>query len=218
MKFSIPHRQALFLVSAAALMLMASAPADAMIISATATGGSTGDLIVNNACTNEVDTGLTITGCLNSNHDSDVNFYSNKTTEVIEFGSGGGQATVNAIDGAMQTITIDPVFFELNELITDLDATADGWVQFCDNDGCWKDLFQLKGNGSNFFDIKFNPTAEYLTINTFSDEAGTSPAQLIADSLQWRVGVTPIPEPFTMSLVGAGIVGAFALRRRKAKA
>jgi len=219
--FAPKARQGLFLASVATLMLMATAPANATIISVSPTGGSTGDNIVNNTCTNEVDTGMTIVGCLNSNHDSDVQFKSN---EQIEFGSGGGQATVNAIDGLMNTVTIDPVLFTLNELILDLDASANGWAQFCDNNGCWGTLLALGQNGSNFFDVTFNPTADFLTINTFSDQAGTTAAQLIANTKQWRVGVTPgstpttptpVPEPFSMSLFGAGLAGMFGLRRRK---
>jgi hypothetical protein len=210
------------LATAAAVTLITSASANATIIGVSASGGSTGDLVINNSCTNEVDTGMLITGCLNSNHDSDVNFISN---EQIEFGNGGGQATVNAVDGLMQTITIDPELFTLNRLILDIDASANGWAQFCDNNGCWGTLLAVSKNGSNFFDIDFNPTADFLTVNTFSNSGGTTAAQLIANTKQWRVGVaiptetevliTEVPEPFTLSLFGAGIAGAVALRRRK---
>lgn len=222
MNFSTLKRKGLFLASAGVFTLIASASANATIIGISPTGGSTGDLVINNSCTNEVDTGLLITGCLNGNHASDVNFISN---EQIEFGSGGGQATVNAVDGLMQTITIDPELFTLNRLILDIDASANGWAQFCDNNGCWGPLLALGKNGSNFFDITFGPSADFFTLNTFTDSAGTIAAQLIENTKQWRVGVaepntpttttTDVPEPFTLSLFSMGLAGVAATRRRR---
>lgn len=83
-------------------------PASATIISVIPTGGSTGVLVVNNACADEFDgPALTITGCLNNLHTAagDVDFTS---TEPILFGSGGGQAVVQPADGLTQTLTINP--------------------------------------------------------------------------------------------------------------
>src|SRR5882724_1222807 len=114
-------------------LALAGTPASATIISATPTGGSTGTLVVNNACADEFDgPALLITGCLNNDHTSaaDVDFKSN---ESIKFGNGGGQATVEAADGLAQTLTIDPRSFTIGGLIVDLDSSLDGKVQFCDN-------------------------------------------------------------------------------------
>src|ERR1051326_4187877 len=90
-------------------LLLAASPASATITSVSNSGGSVGDNVINNGCTGEVDSGPVISGCLNSNHNSVINFYSN---ENIQFG-GGGQATVSGIDGNLQTLTIDPVSFNL---------------------------------------------------------------------------------------------------------
>ena len=214
MRFSGPNRQALFLASVAALVLMAGAPANATIISVSPTGGSVGDNVISANCADGANgPALTITGCLNHDHTSagDVDFRSN---ENIQFDA-GGQAVVRGTDGDLQTLTIDPVSFTLGELIVNINANADGWVQFCDNNGCWGTTFALSKSGSNFFDINFNPKADFLTINTFSSSTPSlaNQAQLISDSKQWRVST--LPEPFTLSLFGAGIAGAAALRRRK---
>jgi len=211
MAFLTIDRMGLFLASTVAL-LVASAPANAMIIGVTPTGGSAGDNVISSNCTGGANgPALTITGCLNQNHTALMDFKSN---ENIQFDA-GGQAVVRGSDGALQTLTLDPVNFVLNELIVNIDASADGWVKFCDNDGCWATVLTVDGSGSNFFDITFNPNGDFLTFTTYSNSGGTTVAQLIANSKQWRVEVTPTPEPFTLSLFGAGIAGAFALRRRK---
>src|SRR6187431_2296320 len=68
--------------------------------------GSTGTLIVNNSCTNEDDgPALTLTGCLNNDHDQDVLFTGD---ENITF-SGGGQAVVTGVDGTYTSLKIDIV-------------------------------------------------------------------------------------------------------------
>src|SRR5437868_6671855 len=99
MEISSLNRKALFLVSATALMLMASAPANAIILSVTPTGGSVGDNVISANCVDGFNgPATTITGCLNGDHTStgDVNFTSN---ENIQFDA-GGQAVVTASDGA----------------------------------------------------------------------------------------------------------------------
>lgn len=57
---------------------------------------------------------------------------------------------MEAIDGASSTLTIDPQTFALTELILNINATANGFVAFCDNNGCYGGgsgtLFALDGN------------------------------------------------------------------------
>lgn len=197
--------------------------AQATIISVDDTPAGTGNNVVHNACGPGFVGGpaLLVSGCLQNDHDAVINFTSN---ENIEFASSGGQAVVQPDDGLLQTLTIDPVSFVLDRLIVDVDASADGWIQFCDNDDCWDDLFALDADGQNFFDLAFDPSADYLTLNTFSDEAGTSPLALIVDTKQWRVeigdgedpdpGPDPIPEPGTLAVVGTALA-LWAIRGRR---
>jgi hypothetical protein len=212
---------------AGCLALLATS-ASATIIGVSPKGGSTGNLIINNACADGFDGGasgaLLITGCLNTDHSTagDVDFTSN---ENLVFGSGGGQATVDAFDGLTQTLTIDPRTFKLSELIVDINSSADGKIRFCDNDGCWGTLLDLGKNGSNFFDVTFGPGASFLTLSTF-DTSLSNPDQLIEDSKQWRVGVdlsscgdncprTQVPEPGTGGLLAAALFGMLAMARRR---
>jgi hypothetical protein len=202
---------------AAGLVLSATIPASATITTVSASGGSTGTLVINNPCNDEVDSGAVLTGCLNNDHASDVNFTSN---EDLVF-DGGGQAFVKAQDGATQTLTIDPVSFSLNELILDIHAVDDGFAQFCDNGGCYGTLLALDGNGENFFDISFSPPGDFLKVNTFTNAAGTLGGQLIEDSRHWRVDTvlpTRVPEPASLLLVAPFLLlGFFGLRKLEAR-
>lgn len=205
------------------------APAQANIMSVTQSGGSNGVNVISNACADGVaGPASIITGCLNNDHSAaaDVNFFSN---ESVQF-HGGGQARVEAADGAAGTLTIDPVNFFLDELILNINANANGFVKFCDNVNC-SSIFSISSSGQNFFDILFNPAADFLRMDTFSDANGQNSAQLIDDTRQWRVvvaGAPPcttncgpppgVPEPGTLWLLATGLLGLGAFGRlRKQK-
>ena len=212
----------------AGILALSVSPAAATIISVTPTGGSTGVLVVNNACDDEFDgPSLTITGCLNNDHTSaaDVDF---RSTENIEFGNGGGQATVLASDGLAQTLTIDPRNFLMGQLIVDINSSIDGFVQFCDNNACFPTLLALDDKGSNFFDIHFDPGADFLRIETFGSNNLADPEEAIENTKQWRVaefgappctsncGGTEVPEPNSLAILGVGLLGlAYIVSRRR---
>lgn len=214
MKCSTFTRKAWFLSAAAgAMMMAASVSAHASIISVTPTGGSVGDNVLSANCADGANgPAMTITGCLNGDRTStgDVDFRSN---ENIQFDAGGQAVVTDTNQDGFNTLTVDPRVFSLGELIVDIDANANGWVQFCDNTGCYGTLFQISKSGSNFFDIKFNPNADWLQMNTFTSSSATTAAKIIANTKQWRL--SDVPEPLTVSLFSAGLLGAFALARRR---
>lgn len=59
---------------------------------------------------------------------------------------------------------------------------------------------------TNFAQVGGNPTGLYIDYNYA--QSGLVPSQLAPS-------VNPVPEPFTLSLFGAGVAGAIATRRRK---
>jgi hypothetical protein len=182
-------------------------------------GGSTGTLIVNNACTNEDDgPALTLTGCLNNDHDQDVLFTGD---ENIIFDSGGGQAVVVGEDGTYTSLIIDIVDLDIGVLILNINSELDGTVYFQTSLGDISALFDLDDDGENFFKLTMDPAVDWVQFIAGGD--------YIEDSKQWRValgddedpdpGPDPVPEPGTLAVVGAALAGWWALgRRRRAKA
>lgn len=133
--------------------------------------------------------------------------------------SGSPSATITGLPSAIWTYT-GPTSFTPNG----------GWGTFnyvvdC-NDACGPNNPWTSG-------LSFDVLAANLDINSFIDSGTASDTYFIADisnpnggnPLTGRIGAsytgtttTQIPEPFTMSLFGAGLVGAAVMRRKKKSA
>lgn len=196
----------------AALLTLGANPAQALTVVASPSG--TGTNLVNNACNfATVDTGTSVTGCLNNDQNQVVTLTSDESLTY----EAGGQAFIEGTesDYSRLSITVQDKLTEL--LVLNINASEDGFVSFTDGLDT-SELFALDSNGQNFFTI----TGPFSTLSytTFSDEAGTE-SDIVADTRQVRFELgdvtTPIPEPATYALMlaGLGVVGFMA--RRKAR-
>jgi len=147
-----------------------------------------------------------------------VKFLSNETIVA----PANGQARVAAQDGALSYLDVSVPGGSFLSLILDLDASADGTVDFSawDTDGnlfTFNDV-SLGGAGNNFFTFTTNGLA-------FSHIAFTTDAPMVlVDAEQFRIGgarmstdvtAAAVPEPMTLLMLGSGMVGCATRLRRK---
>lgn len=187
--------------------------AQAALIVATGNNPQVDDNVISNACGAGAIDGpaLTIKGCLNGNHNQLVSF---TAEENIAFNA-GGQAVIEAQDGnGFQTLKIELDGLAFNSLILNIDADADGLVQFTDGTET-SGTFALSSSGSNFFTIT-GGTFPYIQFTTYG--ANVSIALDDADQVrQVRIGSNSVnvPVPGLLGLLGAGLLGlGIAARRR----
>ena len=194
---------AVSLLSAVALTTTLEAQA-ALDFTVTASGGGGGNNMGYNPCTAPIlGPSLTIQGCLLNDTTKLIN-----ATGTENFVANGGQARVEAQDGAFTFAKIDPLNFLASEFIMNINTVQgqSGSVVFSDVSGSSASF--AVGNGSNFFTITGLTALDFVSV--------TATGFSIQDIRQIRVTPgtnTPVPLPGALALMFVGLVGLFGARK-----
>jgi hypothetical protein len=126
-----------------------------------------------------------------------------------------GQARIEAADDLFTYLMVDLPSGSFTSLILNLDAVADGTVDFTATTNTGVQMFNdivLDGNGQNFFTFTTSDNQRYLSIELLTDVD-------LSDAAQFRIGgaqIATVPElgSTTLSMLGFGLMGIAAARRR----
>ena len=164
-----------------------------------------------NVLLNTGDVGNPIFGTTNQ-----TNFLVRFTSEELLTAPANGQARIDGADDFFTSLMVDVPGGSFSSLILNLDAVINGTVDFTATTNTGIQVFNniaVVGNGNNFFTFTTIDNQRYLGLALQADGGLT-----FADAAQFRIGgaqVTTVPDAAsTLSLLGFGLVGIAAARRR----
>ena len=206
--------------TAALAVLGFVSPVSADVILDTGGGNFPGDdnVIFQNCNGNITGPANLIQGCLNSNHDTLVNFTSQDTIQA-----NGGQARIEGVPTfddlgiafADANLGFTTLIFNVNAVNGD-DGQITITVNLLNEPDVVFTAQNVSGAGSNFFRLS---TINGEIIESVNIQSSVSVAVLFDDVRQIRIGSTElptaVPEPTSMTLLGLGLVGVTMRRWRK---
>jgi hypothetical protein len=192
------------------LMSFTTMAAHGASFSVSTDGGGTGNNLIFNGCNAPVTSGMTLSGCINSDHSLIVEASGTEALKVV----GGGQASIQGADGSLTSLKIDPTNFLASLMILNITASANGYVTFNDALGASAITIAVSGNGNNFFTLT-GGDLNFITLASTTPNVYFSAVEQVRFDIA-SVSAVPEPQEWMLLLSGLSIVGAIARRRQAA--